>query len=288
MEYIHKPLLYGVSAMLYAGLSIHAWVYSIGNRNMIAKHTAQSSKLMTQIFLVLALLSHGWLLHETIFPLDGMVFGFAYAISVMLWLGVSMYWLETLLLPLSGMGLLLLPSACGAVLLPLVASGSHILTNPASPFFKIHFVIANMAYGMLALAAFHALLMLLLQQRLHGIRHAPGLFWLGRWLDTLPPLMTMEKVLFKQITVGFILLTLTILSGVLFAEILWGRALRVDHKAIFALTSWAMFGALLWGRYRYGWRGRPALRWVLAAFLALVLAYIGSRFVIDILLQRSS
>lgn len=287
MEYIHQPLLYGVSATLYAGLSIHAWIYATRNRHTDTKYTVPNNSVITQILLVLALLSHGLLLHETIFLRDGMVFGFAYAISVMLWLGVSMYWLETLLLPLSGMGLLLLPSACGAVLLPLIASGSHIMTNPASPFFKVHFVIANMAYGMLVLAAFHALLMLLSQQRLHRIRSVRGLSWFGRWLDTLPPLMTMEKVLFRQITVGFILLTLTILSGVLFAEILWGRALRVDHKAIFAFTSWTMFGALLWGRYRYGWRGRPTLRWALAAFFALVLAYIGSRFVTDILLQRS-
>lgn len=287
MENIPKPLLYGLSAILYAGLAIHAWIRAICYSDQSIKLASSKNRHGLHIFLILALLSHGLLLHETVFRADGMVFGFAYAISAMLWLGIGMYWLESLLLPLSSMGLLLLPCAGVAVLLPLIASGSHILMYPANLFFKVHFVIANMAYGMLALAAFHALFMLLLQGQLHGVRRVRALQWLRRWLDSLPPLMTMEKVLFKQIVIGFILLTLTILSGVLFAETLWGQPLRVDHKTIFALISWIMFAALLWGRYRYGWRGRTALRWVLVAFLVLILAYIGSRFVIDILLQRS-
>lgn len=279
---VYDPLLYSLSAGGYVALTAYTW----WRAGYAVVPTNAHRRIWPLILLAVALLCHGLLLHETIFRDDSMVFGFAYALSVMLWLGVAMYWLELCLLPMTGMGLVLLPSAVVAVLLPLLAPGSRVLANPASPLFKTHFIVANMAYGMLALAAFHALLMLLVERRLHGLGRAHGLAWLGRWLDTMPPLLTMERLLFKQISLGFVLLTLTIVSGVWFAESFWGSPLRFDHKTIFALISWAMFGALLLGRRYYGWRSRTALRGVLLAFAVLLLAYVGSRFVIEILLHR--
>jgi ABC-type uncharacterized transport system permease subunit len=152
------------------------------------------------------------------------------------------------------------------------------------------------AYGLFTLAAFHAFLMLLAERRLHGFnRHPAGALagaggaqsqWLGRWLDLLPPLLTLEKLLFRLIGAGFVLLTLTIASGLLFSEELFGRAFRLDHKTVFALVSWVMFAGILAGRRFYGWRGRIALRWVIASFGILLLAYVGSRFVIEVILHR--
>ena len=83
------------------------------------------------------------------------------------------------------------------------------------------------------------------------------------------------------------LLTLTLVSGILFSEQLVDRALSLDHKTVFAILSWVMFGALLTARKISGWRGRAALRWVLASFVALLLAYVGSRFVFEVLLHRA-
>ena len=80
---------------------------------------------------------------------------------------------------------------------------------------------------------------------------------------------------------------LTLATGIVFSESLFGRALRFDHKTLFALLSWATFAFLLAGRYFYGWRGRQALRWTLAGFVMLLLAYIGSRFVMEVILARS-
>ena len=137
-------------------------------------------------------------------------------------------------------------------------------------------------------------LMLLVERRLHAMRGgalarqsvAAGDGWLSSWLDTLPPLLTLETLLFRLIGAGFVLLTLTLLSGILFNEQLADRALQLDHKTVFALLSWLMFGALLTARKVSGWRGRAALRWVLASFVALLLAYVGSRFVFEVLLHR--
>ncbi len=96
----------------------------------------------------------------------------------------------------------------------------------------------------------------------------------------------MEKLLFRLIGIGFVLLTLTVLSGILFSEQLFGIALKWDHKSVFAILSWVLFAALLAGRRWRGWRGKTALRFTLAGFATLVLAYVGSRFVLEVVLHR--
>ena len=97
----------------------------------------------------------------------------------------------------------------------------------------------------------------------------------------------MESLLFRIILAGFILLTLTLATGIVFSETLFGQALKFNHKTLFAILSWIIFAALLAGRYLYGWRGRTALRWTLAGFVTLLLAYVGSRFVLEVVLRRS-
>ena len=149
------------------------------------------------------------------------------------------------------------------------------------------------ASGLLTIAALHACLMAALDRWLHG-RDATGedgrLSWLDRLrhavLSQLPPLLTMERLLFRTIGAGFVLLTLTVLSGALFSEELFGRPLRLEHKTVFGLLSWAIFAAVLIGRTTRGWRGRVALRWTLAGFVSILLAYVGSRFVLEVILHR--
>jgi ABC-type uncharacterized transport system permease subunit len=125
--------------------------------------------------------------------------------------------------------------------------------------------------------------MALLERRLHARDRGP----LAGALASLPPLLTLERLLFRILAAGFVLLTATLATGALFSEELFGSALRFNHKTLFAVLSWLIFGALLVGRWRYGWRGRKALRWTLAGFVALLLAYVGSRFVLEVVLGRS-
>jgi len=127
---------------------------------------------------------------------------------------------------------------------------------------------------------FALLLMALLERRLHDGA-------LPQMLQRLPPLLAMEKVLFRVIWAGFILLTLTLASGVVYSEELFGKAAQFNHKTVFGILSWLIFAALLAGRHIYGWRGRVAVRWTLAGFATLVLAYIGSKFVLEVLLGRT-
>jgi ABC-type uncharacterized transport system permease subunit len=302
-------VLYALTALLYGGLAVAGWrAYRHGAQEgahgqarpmlssvppMTSAPALAAATGMTasgRALLLTALVAHGLLLHTTIFPSDAMMFGFAFALSAMFWLGAGIYWIESFFFPLDGLRLLVLPLACVASLMPLGFGGARVLPYAAAPLFKLHFIIANIAYGLFAIAALHAVLMLFAERRLHALRGAlernAGGGPLSSWLDTLPPLLTLEKLLFRLITAGFVLLTLTLLSGALFSEQLAGRPLKFDHKTVFAVISWLMFGALLTARKISGWRGRAALRWVLASFAALLLAYVGSRFVFEVLLHR--
>ena len=107
---------------------------------------------------------------------------------------------------------------------------------------------------------------------------------LHRWLRALPPLTELESLLFRTIAVGFVLLTATLLTGVLFVEDLLAQ--HLIHKTVLSVLSWLAFGALLLGRWRYGWRGATAVRWTLAAMALLLLAFFGSKFVLELMLDR--
>jgi ABC-type uncharacterized transport system permease subunit len=137
------------------------------------------------------------------------------------------------------------------------------------------------------IAALHALLMTIVERRLHGGAAAERSLMSGP-LASLPPLLSLESLLFRIIGLGFALLTLTLITGAVFSETLFGQAVRFSHKTVFAIASWLIFAFLLAGRQLYGWRGRVALRWTLAGFISLLLAYVGSRFVLEVILQRQA
>ena len=134
-----------------------------------------------------------------------------------------------------------------------------------------------LAYATLALAAVLAVF-LWLQERALRRRE------FHRWLAALPPLTELESLLFRSIAVGFALLTATLLTGVLFVENLFAQ--HLVHKTVLSLLSWLAFGALLLGRWRRGWRGETAVRWTLGAMALLVLAFFGSKFVLELVLHR--
>jgi ABC-type uncharacterized transport system permease subunit len=210
--------------------------------------------------------------------------GFAFMLSAALWISVAAYWLENRNFALDGMRRMVMPFATVAALLPPLFPGSLMPVQDQSPAFGWHVAVALLAYSTLTIAAFHAVLMAAQEARLHARHAKPG--WLGAAVDQLPALLTMEKLLFRMIGIGFILLSLTVLSGIVFSEQLFGRALRWDHKNVFALLSWLLFAALLAGRRWKGWRGKTALRFTLAGFATLALAYVGSRFVFEVVLHR--
>jgi len=225
------------------------------------------------------LLLHTWLLYRAVFGVDGMYLGVGSSVSVIIWLTVLIYWLGGFFHRLEGLQIFILGCASVLVLFPLLFPSVRPLSHTDLAAFRLHLIISLLAYSLFTIASLQALMMAVLERRLRGGRLPP-------YLRSLPPLLTMEQLLFRIIGAGFLLLTLTLASGMLFSEELFGRPLQFTHKVVFGIAAWCIFAALLAGRQVAGWRGRTALGWTLAGFFALLLAYIGSKFVIEVILKR--
>lgn len=272
-------LLHLAAAALYAGLAVVSW--RTRWRGPVLDRPPRGIVPWERALLLLAVVLHGATLGVEIFPAAGMRFGFSLALSLILWLAIVLYWIESFYARMDGLQMLGLPLAALCVMLPPFFPGEPLVANAGSAMFRAHFLIAMLAYSLFTLAAMHAVLMAIAESNLHRGRLTP-------LLSGLPPLLTMEALLFRMIHIGFALLTLTLASGILFSETLFGKPLSFTHKTVFAIISWFIFGHLLAGRHFFGWRGRKALRWTLAGFAALLLAYVGSRFVLEVILGRAA
>ena len=276
-------VIHVLASAVYVGLAWHFW----NTRwRKPATGTATSTPPATgglqawERFAILVPLGlHGFTLYAQIFEASALRFGFAHALSVMTFLALALYWIESLFYRLDGMEPLVLPLAAVAVPLPAIFPGlASSATYAQSGAFKLHLALAMIAYGLFVIALLHATLMAVAERQLH--------LKTGFAVANLPPLLTLEKLLFRVIGAAFLFLTLTLATGIAFSETLFGRAMRFDHKTVFAVLSWATFGLLLAGRLLYGWRGRTATRFTLGGFVLLILAYVGSRFVLEVVLQR--
>ena len=246
------------------------------------------SSILVQVAILVILVIHGVQLHDSVFTPQGFVFGFAQDLSLIAWVGLAFYWFQSWFLPISSLRWMALMFALICAMLPNLFPGTLISPKAVSdPWFKGHFVVATVSVGLLSLAAMHAMLMSVQDRALHRQLAIIPNSRIAHWLEDLPPLMTMESLLFNLLYVGFALLSLTVFSGLLFSQTLFGKPLVFDHKTIFALVSWFLFAGLLIARWRVGLRGRAAIRWVLSAYTALLLAYVGSRFVLEVILQRA-
>jgi ABC-type uncharacterized transport system permease subunit len=278
------------------GYSSYGWLPSVLYLALLlilsfkAKSGVESglSSALVQAAILVILVIHGVQLHDSVFTPQGFVFGFAQDLSLIAWVGLAFYWFQSWFLPISSLRWMALMFALICAFLPTVFPGTLISPKAVSdPWFKGHFVVATVSVGLLSLAAMHAMLMSVQDRALHRQLAIIPNSRFAHWLEDLPPLMTMESLLFNLLYVGFALLSLTVFSGLLFSQTLFGRPLVFDHKTIFALVSWFLFAGLLIARWRVGLRGRAAIRWVLSAYTALLLAYVGSRFVVEVILQRT-
>mgnify|MGYP001576639778 FL=1 len=272
-------LPYLINALLYAALAYYLW-RTRWTPAGTAPAASASFNVIEHYAVLVPLGLHTVLLARAAFAHDGLHLGVGNAVSAILWLTVLIYWLGNFFYRLDGLQTLVLPIAAAAALLPAVFPSVKPLPNTDFVVFKIHLLIALLAYSLFTIASLHVLLMALLERRLHDGA-------LPQALRQLPPLLTMETLLFRIIWAGFILLTATLASGVVFSEELFGRAASFNHKTLFGVLSWIIFAALLGGRQLYGWRGRVAVRWTLTGFLMLVLAYLGSKFVLEVILGRA-
>ena len=224
----------------------------------------------------------GWVLHGLMLA-EGLLgepprFGFAPALSTTVWLVLAVYAVESRLLPqlqaqwaLAGLG-------AAAVLLAEIFPGSS-YSHAASIWLPLHWAFGIASYGLFAAAVVHGWLMQRSERAMRlGAQSAAGV-----------PLMTLERLTFRFVEAGFVLLSATLLVGWLFAEQLYGPGLawKWNHKTIFSVLAWLTFAGLLLGRARLGWRGLRAVRVLYAGSGLLLLGYAGSRFVLEVVLART-
>jgi ABC-type uncharacterized transport system permease subunit len=212
-----------------------------------------------------------------VFVPGGLNLGFFHALSLFAWVIAAIIVVVSLSQPLENLAFLGLPLAAGSALLALAFPGSRMVVLDRGFGFELHLVLAIVAYSLVSVAAVQAVVLAYQERQLRRKRLAGA-------VRALPPLQTMETLLFQLIAAGFFVLSLAIVSGAMFVENLFGRG--IGHKTVLSVAAWLILGVLLWGRWRYGWRGRVAIRWSLGGFFALMLAYFGSKFVLELVLQR--
>lgn len=222
-----------------------------------------------------------WVLHAAVLSLsllgDEPRFGFATALSVTAWLVAMVYAIESQLFPQLQTRWTLCALGSGAVLLALVFPGSHFSTN-TSAWLPLHLAFGVASYGLIGTAVVHAWFM----------NRAEGRIRMAEDPHSGLPLLTLERLTFRLVGVGFALLSITLLMGVGFSETVYGHALHWDHKTVFSILAWLTFAVLMVGRSAFGWRGRRAVNILYGGSALLLLAYVGSRFVLEVILGRST
>lgn len=214
--------------------------------------------------------------YSSVYSEQGIQLGFFPVASVLFLTMNILVSLSILRLPLSNLFIFLLPLSC----LSLIASGlvdsRTISKSQLDAAMLAHILLSIVSYSLLTIATLQALLLNYQNSRLkaHHLKSVLGRF---------PPLQTMESLLFDLVRAGFALLTLSIVTGIFFIEDMFAQ--HLSHKTLFSIGSWLLYGTLLFGRHFLGWRGRVAVRWVIAGFALLMLAYFGSKLVLEFIVS---
>lgn len=227
-------------------------------------------------FATLALVAHGLLLSSTTFVDGGLNLGVSNAFSLFGWFIALLLIGTSLTSPVHNLGIVVFPLATLALLADNMTSGNSLVTSNASKELQLHIIISLFAYSLLTIAALQSILLAIQDRHLRSKQ-------LGGFMRVLPPLETMETLLFRIITLGFIFHSMSLITGAVFLENMFAQHLA--HKTLFSLVAWLVFAVLLWGRWRFGWRGRIAIRWTMSGFVALLLAYFGTKMVLEVFMS---
>ncbi|MFC1327654.1 MAG: cytochrome c biogenesis protein CcsA [gamma proteobacterium symbiont of Ctena orbiculata] len=218
---------------------------------------------------------HAIPLYQNLVSSSGINMGVFNALSLIAWTITLLLLVSSISKPVENLGIVIMPIAAFALYLEGRFQTVHFITDQVSSGLTLHILVSMLAYSLFTLASVQAVLLAIQDHHLRQ-RHPGG------FIRALPPLQTMESLLFEMIAVGFVLLSLALLSGFAFLENMFEQ--RLAHKTVLSIIAWFVFGTLLWGRYRFGWRGQMALTWTLSGFVVLMLAYFGSKVVIELIL----
>ncbi|KPN70730.1 MULTISPECIES: cytochrome C assembly family protein [Neisseria] len=265
------PVLMILLMVIYTALAVFVWrYYKNGNGDTYPLKIELS-------ILAPATLVHGAIVLLPILVDRVLVMGFGYALSLIVWLMLVMYFAGSFFYNLRGLQLLLYPIATISLLFAAVFPGKYTGYSIENIPFMAHIGASLIAYSMFAIITLLAVLILWLSRDLHQRKFSS-------LVSFLPPLLSLEKLMFQGMWVGFILLSISVVSGTFFAEEVFGRPFEFTHKSIFGIFSWFIYGTLLLKRSMMAWRGKNAAIWTVLGFISLMLAYVGSKFVLEVIL----
>lgn len=256
---------YAAISVYFGGFIHHLWQL---------RKDPQFNPTSLQIVAGIAILLHGLAVSSLLFVDDGLDLSLLKIVGLMALIINILVFISGLKKPLHSLYLALMPISALSLLAALISPITKAVA-PMSVTMQIHVLLSVLAYSLLAIAALQALLSGYQDWQLKHKRQ-------NLLMRTLPPMQTMEVLLFEAIWAGWLLLTLSLISGFLFLNDLLGQ--HLVHKVTFSIVAWSVYAILLWGRHSLGWRGNQAIRWSWTGFIAIFLGYIGSKVVLEFIL----
>ena len=263
------------AALLYlvaAALQLMSCRRTMSETGSVARKPVPNKAMAAAMFALLlhALGLYGYMVTDT-----GINLGFYTALSLVSVVIVLLTLIAALRHPIQIMLIVLLPISATTVIINSYTDTRNMVPLDSAGILEFHILTSVIAYSLLALAALQAILLSIQNKLLHH-HQTDGI------LRVMPPLKNMERLLFEIILSGFIVLTISLTSGLLFLENMFAQ--HVVHKTVLSIFAWFVFLTLLIGHWKLGWRGKTATRWTLSGFVSLMLAYFGSKFVLEIIL----
>lgn len=245
-------------------------------RLLVQNITMTSQQHLLLLLGSVAVILHGMLLYQNILTTQGINLGFFSAASLIAWVTVVLLLVSLLQKPVENLVIFLFPLAALTIGLENFFQTERLLSNGQLGV-NIHIISSILAYSLLTISALQSLFLAVQEQRLHN--HHPG--WI---IQRLPPLQVMETLLLQLIELGVLLLSISLITGAIFLDNIFQQ--HLIHKTVLSTVAWSLYMILLWGRWQYGWRGKTIIRWNLIGFLILMLAYFGSKLVLELILHR--
>jgi ABC-type uncharacterized transport system permease subunit len=245
----------------------------------MARGTAEAPALRMRLLIPgsMALALHATLLYPSLFTASGLNLGFYNALSLMTWFAALLILVAMLFRPVENLTLIFFPAAALSLILELAFSSRHLVAAGVPIGVRAHIVLSIAAYALLTIAAGQALILAAQERMLRGGQPVPA-------MRLLPPLQVMEDLLIQILAGGFFFLSLSLATGFMFVQDLMSQHLA--HKTVLSVLAWVIFALVLAGRWARGWRGQRLVRLTLSGFALLLLAYFGSKFVLELVLHR--
>ncbi|MEK6748507.1 MAG: cytochrome c biogenesis protein CcsA [Pseudomonadota bacterium] len=259
----------------FSALALYLIAAALLWRRLVQREHAQPRAWALAVSSV-AVIAHALALSQGMLHAEGMDLSFANAASSSMWFVALLLIVTAINKPIENLGVLVFPTAGLSTLLTYIVPTRHAV-NMHVLGMDIHILLSILAYSLLGMAACQALLLSVQERHLH--QRKPGGF-----IRALPPLETMENLLYQLLAFGFALQSLAMATGAVYLTNWFEQ--HMVHKVALSVLAWLVFATLLVGHWRYGWRGRTAVRWTVGGFVALVLAYFGSKYVLEVLLGR--